>query len=84
MNESVKDQLLVTIQKTFNYSRSQAQQIFQMVMECMKKKALVGLGGSLGFLLLHHSVHTDNTDNTSAAIGSLGYEAIISIIVQLY
>uniref|UniRef100_A0A3P9MYF4 TRPM SLOG domain-containing protein n=1 Tax=Poecilia reticulata TaxID=8081 RepID=A0A3P9MYF4_POERE len=42
VNESVKDQLLVTIQKTFNYSRSQAQQIFQMVMECMKKKALVG------------------------------------------
>ncbi|XP_043958746.1 transient receptor potential cation channel subfamily M member 1-like isoform X2 [Gambusia affinis] len=41
VNESVKDQLLVTIQKTFNYSRSQAQQIFQMVMECMKKKALI-------------------------------------------
>ncbi|KAK2854365.1 hypothetical protein Q5P01_007026 [Channa striata] len=42
VNESVRDQLLVTIQKTFNYSRSQAQQIFLMVMECMKKKALVG------------------------------------------
>lgn len=44
VSESVKDQLLVTIQKTFNYSRSQAQQIFLMVMECMKKRALVGWG----------------------------------------
>ncbi|GAA6222930.1 transient receptor potential cation channel subfamily M member 1-like [Lates japonicus] len=41
VSESVKDQLLVTIQKTFNYSRSQAQQIFLMVMECMKKRALI-------------------------------------------
>uniref|UniRef100_A0A669CJR9 Transient receptor potential cation channel, subfamily M, member 1a n=1 Tax=Oreochromis niloticus TaxID=8128 RepID=A0A669CJR9_ORENI len=40
-HRSVKDQLLVTIQKTFNYSRSQAQQIFLMVMECMKKRALI-------------------------------------------
>uniref|UniRef100_A0A667ZMR8 TRPM SLOG domain-containing protein n=1 Tax=Myripristis murdjan TaxID=586833 RepID=A0A667ZMR8_9TELE len=38
--DGVRDQLLVTIQKTFNYSRSQAQQIFIMVMECMKKRAL--------------------------------------------
>ncbi|XP_057690569.1 transient receptor potential cation channel subfamily M member 1-like isoform X2 [Corythoichthys intestinalis] len=41
VSESVKEQLLVTIQKTFNYGRSQAQQIFLMVMECMKKKALI-------------------------------------------
>ncbi|XP_061592460.1 transient receptor potential cation channel subfamily M member 1-like isoform X2 [Cololabis saira] len=41
VSESVKDQLLVTIQKTFNYSRSQSQQIFLMVMEIMKKKALI-------------------------------------------
>uniref|UniRef100_UPI0037E8BFB7 transient receptor potential cation channel subfamily M member 1-like n=1 Tax=Semicossyphus pulcher TaxID=241346 RepID=UPI0037E8BFB7 len=41
VSESVKDQLLVTIQKTFNYSRSQALQIFLMVMECMKKRALI-------------------------------------------
>uniref|UniRef100_A0A3Q3VXZ3 Uncharacterized protein n=1 Tax=Mola mola TaxID=94237 RepID=A0A3Q3VXZ3_MOLML len=34
-------QLLVTIQKTFNYSRSQAQQLFHMVMECMKRRALI-------------------------------------------
>ncbi|XP_061077314.1 transient receptor potential cation channel subfamily M member 1-like [Conger conger] len=39
--ESVKDQLLVTIQKTFNYSRNQAQQVFLMVMECMKKRELI-------------------------------------------
>lgn len=41
LSDGVKDQLLVTIQKTFNYSRGQAQQIFLMVMECMKKRALV-------------------------------------------
>uniref|UniRef100_A0A3B5A7H8 TRPM SLOG domain-containing protein n=1 Tax=Stegastes partitus TaxID=144197 RepID=A0A3B5A7H8_9TELE len=42
VSDNIKDQLLVTIQKTFNYSRSQAQQLFLMVMECMKKRALVG------------------------------------------
>ncbi|XP_068446752.1 transient receptor potential cation channel subfamily M member 1-like [Clinocottus analis] len=41
LGDSVRDQLLVTIQKTFNYSRSQAQQIFLMVMECMKRRALI-------------------------------------------
>ncbi|KAK2920508.1 hypothetical protein Q8A73_002712 [Channa argus] len=41
VNENIRDQLLVTIQKTFNYSRSHAQQLFLMVMECMKKKALI-------------------------------------------
>nr|XP_055058387.1 transient receptor potential cation channel subfamily M member 1a isoform X1 [Misgurnus anguillicaudatus] len=41
INESVRDQLLVTIQKTFNYNRNQAQQIYLMVMECMKKKELI-------------------------------------------
>ncbi|XP_076592281.1 transient receptor potential cation channel subfamily M member 1-like isoform X1 [Chaetodon auriga] len=41
LSDSVKDQLLVTIQKAFNYSRSQAQQMFLMVMECMKKRSLI-------------------------------------------
>ena len=41
MSDGVRDQLLVTIQKTFNYSRSQAQQIYLMVMDCMKKRELV-------------------------------------------
>ncbi|CAN9506567.1 unnamed protein product [Ophioblennius macclurei] len=41
VSDSVREQLLVTIQKTFNYTRSQAQQIFLMVMECMKKRALI-------------------------------------------
>uniref|UniRef100_A0A6Q2Y8Y2 Transient receptor potential cation channel, subfamily M, member 1a n=1 Tax=Esox lucius TaxID=8010 RepID=A0A6Q2Y8Y2_ESOLU len=41
VNDNVKDQLLVTIQKTFNYNRSQAHQIFLMVMECMKKRSLI-------------------------------------------
>lgn len=31
----------MTIQKTFNYSKSQSQQILLMVMECMKKRELV-------------------------------------------
>ncbi|KAG9267203.1 transient receptor potential cation channel subfamily M member 1-like [Astyanax mexicanus] len=41
VNEGVRDQLLVTIQKTFNYNRNQAQQIYLMVMECMKKRELI-------------------------------------------
>uniref|UniRef100_A0A8C1GS49 Transient receptor potential cation channel, subfamily M, member 1a n=1 Tax=Cyprinus carpio TaxID=7962 RepID=A0A8C1GS49_CYPCA len=41
VNDSVRDQLLVTIQKTFNYNRNQAQQIYLMVMECMKKRELI-------------------------------------------
>ncbi|XP_051918376.1 transient receptor potential cation channel subfamily M member 1-like isoform X2 [Hippocampus zosterae] len=41
VSEDVKEQLLVTIQKTFNYNRGRAQQIFLMVMECMKKRALI-------------------------------------------
>ncbi|TWW67542.1 Transient receptor potential cation channel subfamily M member 1 [Takifugu flavidus] len=41
LSDNIKDQLLVTIQKTFNYSRLQAQQIVLMVMECMKKKSLI-------------------------------------------
>uniref|UniRef100_A0A8C4H1D6 Transient receptor potential cation channel, subfamily M, member 3 n=1 Tax=Dicentrarchus labrax TaxID=13489 RepID=A0A8C4H1D6_DICLA len=35
------DQLLVTIQKTFTYSRTQAQHLFIILMECMKKKELI-------------------------------------------
>ncbi|KAJ8348184.1 hypothetical protein SKAU_G00267730 [Synaphobranchus kaupii] len=41
INESLRDQLLVTIQKTFNYSRTQAQHLFIILMECMKKKELI-------------------------------------------
>uniref|UniRef100_A0A8C7W4I3 Transient receptor potential cation channel, subfamily M, member 1b n=1 Tax=Oncorhynchus mykiss TaxID=8022 RepID=A0A8C7W4I3_ONCMY len=41
ITDDVRDQLLVTIQKTFNYSKSQSQQILLMVMECMKKKELI-------------------------------------------
>ncbi|XP_006903000.1 PREDICTED: transient receptor potential cation channel subfamily M member 1 [Elephantulus edwardii] len=41
INESLRDQLLVTIQKTFNYSKTQSHQLFAMIMECMKKKELV-------------------------------------------
>lgn len=41
ISESLRDQLLVTVQKTFNYSRNQAHQLFVVLMECMKKKELV-------------------------------------------
>uniref|UniRef100_A0A4X1UBZ3 Transient receptor potential cation channel subfamily M member 1 n=1 Tax=Sus scrofa TaxID=9823 RepID=A0A4X1UBZ3_PIG len=41
INDSLKDQLLVTIQKTFNYSKTQSHQLFAIIMECMKKKELV-------------------------------------------
>ncbi|KAM6960611.1 transient receptor potential cation channel subfamily M member 1-like [Aplochiton taeniatus] len=40
-SDNVRDQLLVTIQKTFNYTKSQSQQILLMVMECMKKRELI-------------------------------------------
>lgn len=43
ISESLRDQLLVTIQKTFNYSRNQAHQLFIILMECMKKKELVSV-----------------------------------------
>lgn len=43
INESLRDQLLVTIQKTFNYSKTQSQQLFAITMECMKKKELVSV-----------------------------------------
>uniref|UniRef100_A0A673YHS7 Transient receptor potential cation channel subfamily M member 3 n=1 Tax=Salmo trutta TaxID=8032 RepID=A0A673YHS7_SALTR len=38
---TLRDQLLVTIQKTFTYSRTQAQHLFIILMECMKKKELI-------------------------------------------
>ncbi|XP_034736071.1 transient receptor potential cation channel subfamily M member 1-like isoform X3 [Etheostoma cragini] len=41
VSDDVREQLLVTIQKTFNYSKSQSQQILLMVMECMKKRELI-------------------------------------------
>ncbi|XP_075067071.1 transient receptor potential cation channel subfamily M member 3 isoform X4 [Mixophyes fleayi] len=41
INESLRDQLLVTIQKTFTYTRNQAQHLFMILMECMKKKELI-------------------------------------------
>ncbi|XP_029909818.1 transient receptor potential cation channel subfamily M member 1b isoform X2 [Myripristis murdjan] len=41
VNDDVRDQLLVTIQKTFSYTKSQSQQILLMVMECMKKRELI-------------------------------------------
>lgn len=43
INESLRDQLLVTMQKTFNYSKTQSLQLFAIIMECMKKKELVSV-----------------------------------------
>uniref|UniRef100_A0A8C2HSU1 Transient receptor potential cation channel, subfamily M, member 1a n=1 Tax=Cyprinus carpio TaxID=7962 RepID=A0A8C2HSU1_CYPCA len=52
VNDSIRDQLLVTIQKTFSYNRNQAQQIYLMVMECMKKRELTEDNFSLFFFSL--------------------------------
>ncbi|XP_011855960.1 PREDICTED: transient receptor potential cation channel subfamily M member 1 isoform X1 [Mandrillus leucophaeus] len=41
INESLREQLLVTIQKTFNYNKAQSHQLLAIIMECMKKKELV-------------------------------------------
>ncbi|XP_062855927.1 transient receptor potential cation channel subfamily M member 1-like [Trichomycterus rosablanca] len=41
LTEDARDQLLVTIQKTFNYSKSQSHQILIMIIECMKKRELI-------------------------------------------
>lgn len=41
ISDDARDQLLVSIQKTFNYNKSQSQQIFLMIMECMKRRELV-------------------------------------------
>ncbi|XP_072806760.1 transient receptor potential cation channel subfamily M member 1 isoform X4 [Vicugna pacos] len=41
INDSLRDQLLVTIQKTFNYNKAQSHQLLAIIMECMKKKELV-------------------------------------------
>ncbi|TNN25196.1 Transient receptor potential cation channel subfamily M member 1 [Liparis tanakae] len=42
LGDRVTEQLLVSVQKTFSYSRGQAQQLVAMVTECMKRRALVG------------------------------------------
>lgn len=52
VNDDVRDQLLVTIQKTFNYSKSQSQQILLMVMECMKKRELVSNSKGVNIITL--------------------------------
>ncbi|XP_077067187.1 transient receptor potential cation channel subfamily M member 1b isoform X1 [Siphateles boraxobius] len=41
VNEDAKEQLMVTIQKTFNYNKMQSGQILLMVIECMKKRELI-------------------------------------------
>ncbi|XP_045052318.2 transient receptor potential cation channel subfamily M member 1 isoform X5 [Desmodus rotundus] len=41
INESLRDELLVTMQKTFNYGKTQSHQLFAIIMESMKKKELV-------------------------------------------
>ena len=43
MPESLRDQLIVTIEKTFQYKREQAEKLFIELMLCMKKKDLVSI-----------------------------------------
>uniref|UniRef100_A0A8C4QA85 Transient receptor potential cation channel, subfamily M, member 1a n=1 Tax=Eptatretus burgeri TaxID=7764 RepID=A0A8C4QA85_EPTBU len=41
VNETLRDQLVVIIQKTFNCIQQQAEHYFRVLMECMKKKELI-------------------------------------------
>ena len=41
MPESLRDQLILTIEKTFQYSHEQAEKLFIELMLCVKKKELV-------------------------------------------
>lgn len=55
INESLRDQLLVTIQKTFNYNKTQSHQLFAIIMECMKKRELVSVSR-----LFPNQLHREN------------------------
>ena len=41
MPETLRDQLILTIEKTFQYSREQSEKLFIELMLCVKKKELV-------------------------------------------
>ena len=41
MPESLRDQLILTVEKTFQYSHEQAEKLFIELMLCVKKKELV-------------------------------------------
>ena len=41
MPESLRDQLILTIQRTFQYTQEQAEKLFIELMLCVKKKELV-------------------------------------------
>ena len=43
MPESLRDQLILTVEKTFQYSHEQAEKLFIELMLCVKKKELVRL-----------------------------------------
>ena len=41
MPEQLRDQLILTIERTFQYSQEQAEKLFMELMLCVKKKELV-------------------------------------------
>jgi len=41
MQEMLRDQLIMTIEKTFTYTREQAEKVFIELMLCVKKQELV-------------------------------------------
>lgn len=47
MVESLRDQLILTIQKTFQYSQEQAEKLFLELMLCVKKRELVSIWGEI-------------------------------------
>lgn len=50
MQESLRDQLIATIEKTFQYSRQQAESVFIELMLCVKKRELVSASISVHLL----------------------------------
>ena len=42
MAEPLRDQLILTIERTFQYTQDQAEKLFIELMLCVKKKELVG------------------------------------------
>lgn len=78
INESLRDQLLVTIQKTFTYSRMQAQHLFIILMECMKKKELVGI------IIMHVNLHVHMPTRSRACLSiDAGRETIWATYAEI-
>ena len=52
MVESLRDQLILTIQKTFQYSQEQAEKLFLELMLCVKKRELVRVASHWSLMIM--------------------------------